>query len=463
MGAAVSNWRLARAVAMRGQLGVVSGTAMDQVLVRRLQDGDPGGHMQRAISEFPDRRTAEGVLRRYLTPGGRKPGVPYQSPPMFRADPSGEHQALNVLANFVEVWLAREGHDGPVGINLLEKIAFPNLTALYGAMLAGVDYVLMGAGIPWQIPGVLDSLSRNDPASMMVPLDGSHSDHVATGLDPASLFDFTASPLKRPRFLAVISSTTLGQALLKRASGRIDGFVVEHWSAGGHNAPPRGQIRLNSIGEPAYGERDRVDLAKIRELGLPFWLAGGAASPGKLAEARSLGAQGVQVGTAFAFCEESGLDPSLRSAVLDRVKSGEGRVFTDPAASPTGFPFKVVELPGTLSDAAVYDARPRVCDLGFLRRAYRRPDGTVGYRCPAEPVDEYVRKGGDVRDTHGRKCLCNALTANIGIPQTRPRTGYVEHPLLTAGDDLASLTAFLPGDSTCYRADDVIDFLLADS
>ena len=32
-------------------------------------------------------------------------------------------------------------------------------TRLYGAMLAGVDYVLMGAGIPRTIPGILDSLA----------------------------------------------------------------------------------------------------------------------------------------------------------------------------------------------------------------------------------------------------------------------------------------------------------------
>ena len=46
MGVAVSNWRLANAVSRAGQLGVISGTGMDTVLVRRLQDGDPGGHMR---------------------------------------------------------------------------------------------------------------------------------------------------------------------------------------------------------------------------------------------------------------------------------------------------------------------------------------------------------------------------------------------------------------------------------
>lgn len=461
MGAAVSNWRLARAVSKRGQLGVVSGTAMDQVLARRLQQGDADGAMRRAMEHFPDRATVERTLARYFVPGGRKPDAPYLSPPMFRADATEEHKALNVLANFVEVWLAREGHGGLVGINLLEKIALPNLTALCGAMLAGVDFVLMGAGIPWQIPGILDALSRGEPAVLRVPLDGSQTDSAQTSIDPVALLGAAAFPLKRPRFLAIVSSPTLAQALLKRASGAIDGFVVEHWTAGGHNAPPRGQLHLSASGEPVYGERDNVDFAKMRALGLPFWLAGGAATPDKLREAKALGAAGVQVGTAFAFCGESGLDPSLRAAVLDRVRDGHGRIFTDPSASPTGFPFKVVDLPGTLSDAESYEARDRVCDLGFLRRAYRRDDGTVGYRCPAEPVDDFVRKGGDAAETAGRKCLCNALMANIGMPQVRPRSGAVELPLLTAGDDLVNLSAFFPDASTSYSADDVIDRLLA--
>jgi hypothetical protein len=62
MGVAVSGWRLARAVSMLGQLGVVSGTALDVVLARRLQLGDPTGDLRRAIRRFPDPAVAERVL-----------------------------------------------------------------------------------------------------------------------------------------------------------------------------------------------------------------------------------------------------------------------------------------------------------------------------------------------------------------------------------------------------------------
>ena len=71
---------------------------------------------------------------------------------------------LCMVSNFVEVFLAREGHNNPVGINYLEKVQMPHLPSIYGAMLAGVGYVLMGAGIPLHIPGVLDAFAAHHAA-----------------------------------------------------------------------------------------------------------------------------------------------------------------------------------------------------------------------------------------------------------------------------------------------------------
>ena len=61
-------------------------------------------------------------------------------------------QELTVAAGFAEVFLAKEGHDGLVGINFLRKIELPLPATLYGALLAGVDFVLVGAGSPADIP-----------------------------------------------------------------------------------------------------------------------------------------------------------------------------------------------------------------------------------------------------------------------------------------------------------------------
>lgn len=458
MGVAVSDWRLANAVARAGQLGVVSGSMLDTVFVRRLQDGDPGGHMRRAIAAFPVAEVGEEILRRYYNPAGRAPAAPYKNLPMYKQRVSDARQRVTMLANFAEVWLAKDGHAGPIGLNLLTKVQMPNLASLYGAMLAGVDVVIMGAGIPREIPGVLDAFAEHKAAQIKFEIEGlARGDAEYLSLDPASCIApaIHQGSLKRPAFIAVVSAASLAATLARKSNGRVDGFVVEGPTAGGHNAPPRGELQLNDKGEPVYGERDVVDLEKIREIGLPFWLAGGVGSPAGLDAAITAGAAGIQVGTLFAYCEESGLSRDLKSRVLAAVVNGTASLRTDPRASPTGYPFKVVELRGDEERAA---ARTRVCDLGYLRVPIRTADGRTIYRCSAEPVDAYVAKGGDVTDTIGRRCLCNGLTANVGQAQWRSSTNDHEIPLVTSGDDLLSLASFAkahPG----YTAAHVVRYL----
>ena len=460
MGAGVSNWQLALAVSQLGQLGVVSGTALDHIFARRLQDGDPGGHMRRALDHFPFPLMAERAWSKFYVPGGKPASVSYMKLPMHTKDTPRELNELCILANFVEIFLAREGHDNPVGINYLEKIQIPHLPSLYGAMLAGVGYVLMGAGVPLKIPGVLDLLACHKPATYALHVTGAEEgDDTTMEFVPSEFMERDLAPLIRPKFLAIIASNTLAATMLKRANGQVDGFVIEGSTAGGHNAPPRGKLQLDEAGEPIYGERDQVDLGKIRDLGLPFWLAGGYGSPEKIRESLAAGAVGVQVGTAFAYCAESGLREDYKQALLAKVISGDARVVTDSLASPTGFPFKVAQLEGTLSERDVYLARPRICDLGYLREAYKGPDGKISYRCPGEPLTVYVSKGGKEENTVGRTCLCNALVATIGHPQVRSGR-YVERGLVTSGDDLTGIARFLPPGEPIYHAVDVVKKLL---
>lgn len=461
MGVAVSGWPLARAVSRLGQLGVVSGTALAVVLARRLQRGDPKGDLRRAMARFPFPAIARRVLSDYFVAGGIPAGVPFKLTSMPNLRSRRTLIELTVLANFVEVFLAKEGHNGPVGINYLEKIQIPTVPSLYGAMLAGVDYILMGAGIPRAVPGALDLLAEGRAASLPIDVEGTlPGEKFTTTFDPQDFCGGAAPKLKRPFFLGIIASATLGLTLAKKATGRVDGFIIEGPTAGGHNAPPRGPLQLTVQGEPVYGPRDLPDLDRIRALGLPFWLAGGYGHPGKLAEALRLGAAGIQVGTLFAFCEESGIEPGIKRRVIALSRLGQGQVFTDPVASPTGFPFKVAQLEETLSSATQYRARSRICDLGYLRHLYRKADGTVGYRCPAEAQDQYRRKGGADQDTLGRKCICNALLAVAGLPQARLE-GRTELPLVTAGNDLPHIAEVLGAGQDSYSAADVLRQLLA--
>jgi nitronate monooxygenase len=463
MGAGVSDWRLANAVSRTGQLGIVSGTALDVIFARRLQDGDPGGHMRRALDHFPFPAVAERIYREYFIPGGKGPKDSYRSVPMHeRVNPKPINELL-IVSNFVEVWLAHEGHKNPVGINYLEKIQLPHLASMYGSMLAGVDYVLMGAGIPLKVPGVLDAFAEHKKATYPLNVVGAQEgDDCMMSFDPADYLETPLPPLRRPHFLAIIASNTLAVTLVRKSNGRVDGFIIEGPTAGGHNAPPRGKLVLNEKGEAVYGERDVVDLPKIVEIGLPFWLAGGYGTPERLNEALAAGAAGIQVGTAFAYCEESGLRHDYKIRLLKKVLNGTAEVFTDPRSSPTGFPFKAVLLEDTNSQAEVYQKRPRVCDLGYLRESYRRPeDGEVGYRCSSEPVTVYISKAGAKEDTEGRKCLCNALLANIGQQQIRAGK-HEELGLVTSGDDLLALNRLVTNDSLSYTAADVVEYLTSE-
>ena len=80
-------------------------------------------------------------------------------------------------------------------------------------------------------------------------------------------------------------------------------------------------------------------------------------------------------------------------------------------------------------------------------------------RCAAEPVDTYVKRGGAIEDTEGRKCLCNGLFANIGHGQVRD-DDVDERPIITSGDEIALLGTFFRKHGE-YTAGDVIEHLLS--
>src|SRR5664280_2952541 len=312
-----------------------------------LQDGDPGGDVRRALAAFPVPEISSWILASYFVEGGIAPDALYKPVPRFTLKPAHRLLQLTVAANFAEVYLAKEGHHGPVGMNYLRKIELPIPASCYGAMLAGVDYILMGAGSPHELPGLIRDLARHEATSFSVKVLGARSD---SGLDkvvftPREVIPVEALPgdlgtLPAPRAIAIVASTDLALGLAGDPLTRPDGFVVEGPAAGGHNAPPRGPRRTDDLGQPIYDERDIVDLGPILDLGVPVWLAGGQASPEALREALRLGAAGIQVGTAFAYCAESGFDEAIKEQIRAQALAQAVDVVSDWRCSPTGFPFR---------------------------------------------------------------------------------------------------------------------------
>lgn len=458
MGVGVSNWRLAKSVAQCGHLGVVSGTALDTVISRRLQKGDTEGSIRRALSHFPCPHIARRVLDKYFIEGGKTADQSYRLEGLPSLLMRKSQLELIVVSNFVEVFLAKEDHEHAIGINYMEKIQLPLLPALFGAMLADIDYVLVGAGIPLSIPGILDGLAKWKTVEMKLNVeDNSNHEAFICRFDPAPFAVENQSPLKRPKFLAVISSNIVAKTLIRKANGTVDGFIVESPKAGGHNAPPRKRANIDPAEPIGFGPKDNPNIERIRELGKPFWLAGAQASPSKLAEALADGAAGIQVGTAFAFCEESGIESRLKREVVQSQMKGKLSIKTDFQASPTGYPFKVAQVEGTLSDKELHRNRKRICDIGFLRQAFTRDENNIGFRCPGEPEEQFESKGGQKPDTVGKICLCNGLLATVGLGQTRDGTD--ELPIVTAGENFDFLSHLVTDSDSSYQAKQVIDYL----
>lgn len=446
MGVYISNPFLANAVSRNGSLGTVSGVAAERILVRILGTGDIGGHYRRALSHFPFPKVAQQVLETFYIEEGNPRGLSHRSAPFFTIEPPSILIALTVCANFAFVYLAKEGHANPVSINYLEKIALPHVYSITGALLAGVDFITMGAGIPLQIPELINSIVDGTTAHYRVPVVGTHITSHVMSFNPEEFFGEKLPLMKKPRFIPIISSNLLASIFVKKLpEGSVYGFVVEEPTAGGHNAPPRK--------DGVYGPKDEVDYAKIAALGLPFWIGGYKASPEKLKWAKSVGATGIQAGSIFALSEKSGMDPAIRREIRRIGFAGKLEVRTDMKASPTGFPLKVVTLPGSLSQEDVYQSRHRICTHGALRTMFEEPDGSIGYRCPAEPLPAYLKKLGHTEETDGVRCICNGLMSTAGLADEDI------DPLITMGDDVGFLKFLMDNPDDSYGVTEALKYL----
>ena len=197
MGVYVSNWRLAKAVAQGNPgvtAGTISGTGLDVVYVRLLQLGDPGGHVTRALTAFDSKfgcSIGQKIINRYFIEGGKAPGSKFKFSPMQVVHTGNEGDSipavslpdvpislninpetieLVIATAFAEVWLAKEGHQGNIFINLMKKVELPLIFAMYGAMLAGVDAIVVGAGNPDGLAAVCSQLANHNSVTFDLPV-----------------------------------------------------------------------------------------------------------------------------------------------------------------------------------------------------------------------------------------------------------------------------------------------------
>ncbi|MCC6146290.1 MAG: nitronate monooxygenase [Anaerolineaceae bacterium] len=501
MGVYVSNWRLAKTVAMARPgvtVGAISGTALDVVYVRLLQLGDPGGHVRRALAAFDaqfDVEIGKKICEHYFIEGGKAPGVRFKNAPaqVVRPQNGGGSMVISakqdeptalvmddkvyellIVSAFAETWLAKEGHNGKIFVNFMKKIELPLMHAMYGAMLAGVDGIIVGAGNPEGLPAMCSRLARQEAVKNdLLVLYREAGEHFYMPFDPKQFAGgkLAEKPLQRPAFLAIASLENLVEGLAHSPTEAPDGFVIEHHTAGGHNAGPQGPLVKDSLGQPIYGAEDEPDLGAIRAAGLPFWLAGGYGSREKLKQARAAGANGVQVGSVFALAEDSGLKASYRTAIFDKIKRGvkDDELVQTTLFSPTGYPFKVAQVEDTLAEEKVYNVRRRVCDIHLLQqRGLSKPaaDGSrrLFQRCEAAPIKDYVSKRGLLMNTKEKRCLCNGLLSGVGLGQTiLTDEGWTEEPaIITLGNELEGIRRLSRQGQSIYWARDVVNDILGE-
>jgi len=454
MGVNISDWLLARTLSMLGQIGTISGTLLDRVVAYILQNGDPGGHIKRALDTFPFPEHKKLVWDTYYVEGGIEKGASFKEVPFFTIKPSKLLISLTICANYAFVWLAKEKNENPISINYLEKVSMPLIYSITGAMLADVDEITIGAGIPLQIPKVINDILQGNTINYSIPVIGKNITSWTMSFNPKDHFKSNLPLMKKPRFIPIISSNLLALFFMtKLPPSSVQGFAIERTNdkgepnSGGHNAPPRNKVE--------YGEKDIIIYSKIAELGLPFWIGGATASPLCLEWALSIGAKGIQTGSIFALCEESSMDPEIRKQIRKLGFNNQLEVKTDRKISPTGYPFKVAVLPETLSEKDIYGSRRRICDQGGLVSLYEKIDGNIGYRCAAEPKKGYAQKGGNIADTEERGCLCNGLLSTCKLGN------YREPPIVTLGDDFSFLKKLMKNENDSYSAKEAVDYLLS--
>ena len=453
MGYNVSTWMLAKIISMLGGLGTVSAVMAERWLIHTLQDGDPGGHIRRALSSFPFPEVGQKLLKEYFVEGGIPAGVRYRNIPFFTFENSDLLIDTEVCACFCLVYLAKEGHDGLISINFLEKIQGPIIYGAVGAVWAGVDYVTMGAGMPFQVPDILDAIALGKPVTYRVDVEGGKEKTWPLTFDPEKHFGKKLKGLKKPGFIVIVSLDTTAVIYCGRVHGQVDAVCLENWRSGGHTALARGGNLLDSTGQPIHGPRDEPEYRRIFDLGKPVIIAGAMAYPEKLEWALSLGAVAVQIGTMFSWCDESGMLEIFKSQARLQAYLGILEVFISPRDSTSRYNFKHACLPGTLSEEAVRVGRTPACGPGCLMRAYWKSDGRIGFRCPALP-EAFLAQGGDPAEIEGRVCLGNGLLAVTG--QGNPG----EPAIMTAGTDTGFARRVMKHQVDSYSAYDAVRYML---
>jgi nitronate monooxygenase len=194
--------------------------------------------------------------------------------------------------------------DRPFGVNLFAPLPFPEVVS---EQVAAMQAVLAPVRAELGLPEPQDVLSQ-PPAELVE----AQLEVVAEERVPVFSFTFGVPPLERIRDAGSIvlgTATTVAEAVELERLG-VDAIVAQSGEAGGHRGTFLGPFEDAVVGGVALVPRiaDRVSV--------PVLLAGGIMDGRGIAAALALGAEGVQLGTAFLGCPEGGIASPQRDAMV---------------------------------------------------------------------------------------------------------------------------------------------------
>jgi len=272
---------------------------------------------------------------------------------------------------------------GFTGINIMIALARDYEASVRGALDAGTDCIISGAGLPLGLPAI--------------------------------------QPPKDTALIPIVSSARALDLICKkweRLGYRPDAVVLEGPLAGGHLGFKADQIdiesnKLENLLPPVLDVAERYGR-------IPVIVAGGIYTHADVLQFMKMGASGVQVGTRFLATEESTASPQYKQAVLD-VRKEDIVIATDPG-SPCGFPFRVIRQ-SPMYQSAIRKLREPKCNRGYV--LLKDAEGKYT-RCPAKESNEH------------HFCICNGLLSSAGYNPD------VEEPLYTVGTNAYRVNKIVP-------------------
>ena len=274
-------------------------------------------------------------------------------------------------AAYEEVSLAKAS-GGFAGINIMVALLRDYEASVRGALDAGADFIISGAGLPLSLPAI--------------------------------------QPPKDTALIPIVSSARALEIICKKwekLGYRPDAVVLEGPLAGGHLGFKADQIdiesnKLENLFPPV------MDAAK-KYGGIPVIVAGGIYTHADIVRFLEMGASGVQMGTRFLATEESSASPEYKQAVI-AVKEEDIIIALDPG-SPCGLPFRVIRQ-SPMYQSAIQKLREPKCNKGYV--LLKDADGKFS-RCPAKESNEH------------HFCICNGLLSSAGYNPEK------EEPIYTVG------------------------------